>query len=116
MMAAMAWMAAVMGGSATASGEGGMPQDMPGMDMSGTDATSAMTLSQPADQWTAGLLALVLFVLGLRWLAQAFDLARVTAAAPASRGATVLVGGEASEPTCHAAMALGMAVMFALLV
>ncbi|MEV6264679.1 DUF5134 domain-containing protein [Streptomyces sp. NPDC051784] len=115
MMAAMAWMAGAMGGSAMASGAGGMPQDMPGMDMSGTDAISAMTLSQPADQWLAALLAFVLLGLGLRWLAQAFDLGREASASRPSGGAALL-GAEASEPACHAAMAIGMGVMFALLV
>ncbi|GAA2332805.1 DUF5134 domain-containing protein [Streptomyces kunmingensis] len=116
MMAAMAWMAAVMNGSAMAAGGGGAGHDMPGMDMSGTDATSAMTLSQAADQWTAGLLAVALVALGLRRLAQAFDQGRV-AVRPAMHGTTVLVGGgEASEAACHAAMAVGMGVMFVLLV
>ncbi|MFI5859661.1 DUF5134 domain-containing protein [Streptomyces parvulus] len=115
MMASMAWMAAVMNGSGMAGSMGGAAQDMPGMDMSGTDATSAMTLSQAGDQWTAALFALVLLVLGLRWLAQAFDEQRLASAAPGGRSVAILAG-EASEPACHAAMAVGMGVMFALLV
>ncbi|MFJ4006124.1 DUF5134 domain-containing protein [Streptomyces sp. NPDC090023] len=116
MMAAMAWMAAVMDGSAMADGSGGADHDMPGMDMSGTGALSTMTLSRTADQWTAGLLAAGLVALGLYWLGQAFDRFRVTESA--SRGVTLaasVLRSEASEPACHAAMAVGMGLMFALL-
>lgn len=86
MMGAMAWMATVMNGSGMAAGAGGAGHDMPGMDMAGTNATSAMTLSRAGDQWTACLLAVALVILGLRWLAQAFDHGRVavTPATPAA--------------------------------
>ncbi|MZD04821.1 DUF5134 domain-containing protein [Streptomyces sp. SID5785] len=116
MMGAMAWMASVMGGSGMSAGAGGMAHDMPGMEMAATDATSAMTLSQAGDRWTAGLLALVLVALGLRWLARAFDRARDPAGGPGPAGASALLGGAACEPACHAAMALGMGVMLVLLV
>ncbi|MEV7404892.1 DUF5134 domain-containing protein [Streptomyces sp. NPDC091267] len=117
MMAAMAWMVAVMDGSAMASGAHGSAADMPGMDMSGPGAAGAMTLSRAGDQWTAGLLAVALAGLGLLWLSQAFDRGRITT--PTVRGpaslTAALTGSEAAGPACHAAMAIGMAVMFVLL-
>ncbi|MEV5018076.1 DUF5134 domain-containing protein [Streptomyces sp. NPDC053780] len=114
MMLAMAWMAAVMDGSAMSSGGSGAGHhDMAGMDMAGTDALSTMSLTGAGQQWTAASLAVVLTALGLLWLAQAFDRGRT--AAPAAPGAVVLVADEAAEPACHAAMAVGMAVMFVLL-
>ncbi|AJE44042.1 DUF5134 domain-containing protein [Streptomyces nodosus] len=116
MMAAMAWMSAVMNGSAGSSGVSGGGHDMPGMDMSGAGAASAMTLSRAGDQWTAGLLAVALVALGLRWLAQAFDRGRVAAPAAPPGTAALVSRTEALEPACHAAMALGMGVMFVLLV
>ncbi|MER7780047.1 DUF5134 domain-containing protein [Streptomyces sp. NPDC096191] len=114
MMLAMAWMVAVMDGSAMASGgSGGGHHDMAGMDMSGSGAVGMMSLTGVGQQWTAGLLAAVLAVLGLLWLAQAFDRGRV--AVPSVGGTAALLREEAAEPACHAAMALGMAVMFVLL-
>ncbi|MFD7711991.1 DUF5134 domain-containing protein [Streptomyces sp. NPDC059786] len=114
MMLAMAWMAAVMGGSAMSSGgSGGGHHDMEGMDMSGTDAVSTMSLTGAGQQWTAASLAVALTAFGLLWLSQAFERGRV---APAStRGTAVLVQDAAAEPACHGAMAVGMAVMFVLL-
>ncbi|MBV2356700.1 DUF5134 domain-containing protein [Streptomyces sp. J2-1] len=117
MMAGMVWMVAVMDGSAMASGAGGPGHDMPGMDMSGAGALSAMTLSGTGDRWIAGLLAFFLVGVGLRWLAQAFDQARL--ATPVAAQGTAAVAGirpGAREPACHAAMAVGMGVMFLLLV
>jgi hypothetical protein len=114
MMLAMAWMAAVMDGSAMSSGGSGAgQQDMAGMDMSGPESLGTMSLTGAGQQWTAGLLALVLTALGLLWLAQAFDRGRV--ATPSARGPAVALGGTAADPACHAAMAVGMAVMFVLL-
>lgn len=107
MMLAMAWMAAVMDGHATASGGPGGGHDMPGMDMSGGGAAVTMSLSGAGQQGTAVLLSVVLTAFGLLWLAQAFDRARVPA--------TPLPAAVA-EPLCHAAMALGMALTFILLV
>ncbi|WP_250972294.1 DUF5134 domain-containing protein [Streptomyces sp. RKAG290] len=76
-----------------------------------------MTLSRAGDQWTAGLLAVALVGLGLLWLSQAFDRGRITT--PTVRRpaplAAALTGSEAAGPACHAAMAIGMAVMFVLL-
>ncbi|MFK0121097.1 DUF5134 domain-containing protein [Streptomyces sp. NPDC090994] len=114
MMLAMAWMAAVMDGSAMGSGgSGGGHHDMEGMDMSATGAISVMSLTGAGQQWTAALLAVVLTALGLLWLSQAFDRGRVVTAP--GRGAAVPVRAEAAEPACHGAMAVGMAVMFVLL-
>ncbi|MEU2227802.1 DUF5134 domain-containing protein [Streptomyces sp. NPDC018347] len=107
MMLAMAWMAAVMDGAATASGGHGGGHDMPGMDMSGPDAVGAMSLTGTGQQWTAALLAVFLTAVGLLWLSRAFDRGRVAASPKRDDGA--------AEPACHAAMAVGMAVMFLLL-
>ncbi|WP_327436516.1 DUF5134 domain-containing protein (plasmid) [Streptomyces sp. NBC_01201] len=114
MMLAMAWMAAVMNGSAMSSGGSGAGHhDMAGMDMSGPDALGTMSLTGAGEQWTAALLALALTVLGLLWLAQAFDRGRVVT--PSARGTVVPADDAAAEPACHSAMAVGMAVMFVLL-
>ncbi|MEU3982412.1 DUF5134 domain-containing protein [Streptomyces sp. NPDC026672] len=113
MMVAMAWMVAVMDGPAMSSGAQGAGHDMPGMEMSGPGALSAMSLTQAGRQWTAGLLAVVLVALGLLWLSRAFDRGR--AVTPAVRGTVALIPNEAAEPACHAAMAVGMAVMLVLL-
>ncbi|MDT6983486.1 DUF5134 domain-containing protein [Streptomyces lusitanus] len=110
MMLAMAWMAAVMDGHAMSSGGGAGGGHH---HTSGSGAASMMSLSGLGQQWTAGLLAAVLAAFGLVWLAQAFDQGRVTV--PPVRGTTVLLPEKAAEPACHAAMAVGMAVMFVLL-
>ncbi|MDA5141684.1 DUF5134 domain-containing protein [Streptomyces sp. AD681] len=114
MMLAMAWMVAVMDGSGMASGgSGGGHHDMAGMDMSGSGSLGMMSLSGVGQQWTAGLLAAVLAAFGLLWLAQAFDRGRE--GVPSAGGTAVPLREEAAEPACHAAMAVGMAVMFVLL-
>ncbi|MGQ4412781.1 DUF5134 domain-containing protein [[Kitasatospora] papulosa] len=113
MMAAMAWMAAAMDGSAMASHTQGGGHHMEGMDMSGSGAAGAMSLTGLGQQWTAGLLAALLAALGLVWLAQAFDRGR--SAAPDGSGTLAFLRSEAAEPACHAMMATGMAVMFVLL-
>ncbi|MBD3003616.1 DUF5134 domain-containing protein [Streptomyces sp. 5-10] len=117
MMGAMAWMAAAMVSSSSMSGHGGSGgmADMPGMDMSGGSGAVAMTLTGTGPRLTAGLLAGLLLLLALRWLARGFDAARLDGttgprhpSAPAER--------DALDLGCHGAMALGMAVVFVLLV
>lgn len=124
MMGAMAWMVAAMASSATMSGrtEAAGGHDMAGMDMSGGSGLAAMSLTGTAPRVAAVLLALVLGGLGLSWLTRALDRAREGGATPgrqqADGGAALeaVSQGGALSPACHAAMALGMAVMFALLV
>jgi len=115
MMAGMAWMVAVMGsdGMSAGHGGGGGGHDMAGMDMSGGSGLSAMSLVGTGPKLAAGLLAVVLLAFALRWLTRAFDAARLVPAG--SPGPAADVRADALAPACHAAMALGMAVMFALL-
>ncbi|MEU7088893.1 DUF5134 domain-containing protein [Streptomyces achromogenes] len=120
MTGAMAWMVAAMGSSGAMAGHGGAGghHDMPGMDMSDGSGLASMSLAGTGPRTVAGLLALVLAVLGVVWLARAFDHARLRQPVVAA-GAPVPVADAAFaalEPACHAAMALGMAVMFVLLV
>lgn len=116
MTGAMAWMVAAMSwGTSMGPMEGGNAHDMPGMDMSGPGATATMTLSGTGDRWGAGALALVLLVLGLWWLAKSFDTGRLTPR-PAD-GAVPADGAQAAwDLGCHGVMALGMAVMFVVMV
>lgn len=122
MMGAMAWMVAAMDSSGTMAGhtEAGGMEGMPGMDMSGGSGAAAMSLTGTGPRVTAVLLALVLGGLGLVWLTRALDRARADDPGrerPEGGVASVEVGPSgALSPACHAAMALGMAVMFALLV
>ncbi|GAA2658288.1 DUF5134 domain-containing protein [Streptomyces lunalinharesii] len=114
MMGAMAWMVAAMDPSGmTATGGGGAMADMPGMDMSASVGAATMHLTGTGQRLAAVLLAVVLAVVALRWLAHAFDVAR-SGRADGSEAAVRHVGG-ALDPACHAAMGLGMAVMFALM-
>ncbi|MEU4892514.1 DUF5134 domain-containing protein [Streptomyces sp. NPDC044780] len=117
MMGAMAWMAAAMASSSPAPGHGGSHgmADMPGMDMSGGSGTVTMTLTGTGPRLTAGLLAGVLLVLALRWLARGFDAARLDDTT-GSRRRSAPAEPDAFELGCHGAMALGMAVTFVLLV
>lgn len=115
LMAAMAWMLAAMD-SALSGGPGGSSggtDDMPGMDMSG-GSLATMTPAGDGQRVAAGVWAVVFLVLALWWLAGGFDAAR----RPAGPGAGH-VGGtgahDACDLLCHGAMALGMAVMFVLL-
>ncbi|MGW4882497.1 DUF5134 domain-containing protein [Streptomyces sp. NPDC004262] len=122
MMGAMAWMVAVMASSGTMSGGTAMGggHDMAGMDMSGGTGIAAMTLGGTGPKVTAALLAAVLAAFGLVWLSRALDRAKAHGlpSAPASGGPDPTgrrpVG--ALDPACHAAMALGMAVTFVVLV
>ncbi|MYV48862.1 DUF5134 domain-containing protein [Streptomyces sp. SID2888] len=116
MMGAMAWMVAVMDSDDMAAGHGGGSGmgDMPGMHMAGSSATAAMSLTGTGQRLTAVLLAVLLAAVALRELTRAFDLARTAPAVePAAAGRN---GVGALGPACHAAMGLGMAVMFVLLV
>lgn len=122
MTGAMAWMVAAMSSGMSAGGAGGGPaHDMPGMDMSAPGALATMTLSTAGDRWGAGLLALVLLALGLWWLAKGFDAGRLAPRTPvgAVMNSDAAGGGAvhaAWDVGCHALMALGMAVMFVVMV
>ncbi|MER5497726.1 DUF5134 domain-containing protein [Streptomyces sp. NPDC002561] len=117
MTGAMAWMVAAMSMDATG---GGHAHDMPGMDMSPPGATATMTLDGTTDRWSAMLLALVLLALALRWLAKGFDTGRLaprttdgTASGDGGPGSAVHAAWDLG---CHGLMALGMAVMFVVMV
>lgn len=124
MMGAMAWMVAAMASSGTMSGhsEAAGAHDMAGMDMSGGSGPAAMSLTGTGPRVTAVLFAVALGGLGLSWLTRALDRTRERGAAgereqPEGGAALEAVSPDgALSPACHAAMALGMAVMFALLV
>jgi hypothetical protein len=115
MMLAMAWMVAVMGTSAAVSGHGGgidthavFSTHVPG----GSGAT-LMRLAGTGPRLMAGLLAVLLTAIGLRWLAASFGRVRP---APCGTSGSGRDGDGALAHACHAAMALGMAEMFVLLV
>ncbi|MCX5250624.1 DUF5134 domain-containing protein [Streptomyces sp. NBC_00201] len=121
MMGAMAWMVWAMdfaGRMSGGTGSGGA-HDMAGMDMSGGSSLASMRLTGAGPVATAVLLAIALGGLGLAWLTRALDRARVRheegGRRPAGDCATQVGLDGALGPGCHAAMALGMAVMFALL-
>ncbi|MEV4916762.1 DUF5134 domain-containing protein [Streptomyces tirandamycinicus] len=111
MMAAMTWMVAVMG--AAASGHAGGTHAHAGAHVPGVSGATLMRLADAGPRLTAVLLAVLLVAIGLRRLARVFERAPTVphgARAPAG-------GGEgALAHACHAAMALGMAEMFVLLV
>ncbi|MEW2546189.1 DUF5134 domain-containing protein [Streptomyces sp. NPDC047002] len=120
-MGAMAWMLAAMAaGDAPRPGSAGAMADMPGMDMSAPGATASMTL-HGTDGAVAAVLAVAFLALALRLLARGFDLARAAprragegAAGPA-RAAADGTASAAYDLSCHGVMALGMAVMLAVL-
>ncbi|MCQ8836045.1 DUF5134 domain-containing protein [Streptomyces malaysiensis] len=117
MMGAMAWMVAAMNSSGTMAGHSG--GGMHGMHMADASGLAAMTLAGTGPRLVAGVLAAVLAGIGLAWLARALDRARaLDPAARPVRAAAAPGGGvvDALAIGCHAAMALGMAVMFVLLV
>ncbi|MEU6346805.1 DUF5134 domain-containing protein [Streptomyces sp. NPDC046977] len=116
MMGAMAWMVRAMGSSHQSAGHAGGVHDMAGMHMSGGSATVTMSLVGGGPRLTAGVLAVVLLAIAMRWLAGAFDRGRVVASAGSGAGDGIGNGNGALDLACHAAMALGMAVMFVLLV
>ncbi|MFB7633542.1 DUF5134 domain-containing protein [Streptomyces sp. NPDC056149] len=115
MMGAMAWMVAVMGSSPMPAGQGGgrAMDEMPGMRMAGPSGATTMGLTGSGQRLTAAVLAVLLVVVALRWLARAFDLAR--SAPEVASGSVPRSAAGALGPACHAAMGLGMAAMFALL-
>ncbi|MYQ79891.1 MULTISPECIES: DUF5134 domain-containing protein [unclassified Streptomyces] len=116
MTGAMAWMAAVMAsGMSMGAAGGGQAHDMPGMDMSAPGALATMTLSGSGDRWGAGLLALLMLALALGWLAKGFDTGRPVPRAAGDAGSSGAVQA-AWDLGCHGLMALGMAVMFAVMV
>lgn len=116
MMGAMAWMVAAMGTSGAMAGHGGGTghDGHEGHAAAGASLAS-MSLTGTGPSVASALLAVALTAIGLVWLARAFDLARVRvplpAGGPAPAGADTTA---ALDPACHALMALGMAVMFAL--
>ncbi|WP_308314678.1 DUF5134 domain-containing protein [Streptomyces gilvus] len=121
MMGAMAWMVWAMDSSGRMSGgaTSGGAHDMAGMDMSGGSGLASMTLAGTGPVATAVLLAVVLGGLGLSWLTRALDRARgrheEEGRRPGDDCSPEAGRDGALGPGCHAAMALGMAVMFALL-
>lgn len=117
MMAAMAWMVAVMdsGGMTAGHGRGGAGHSMAGMDMSGGSDLADMSLVGTGPKLTAGILALILLAFALRWLIRAFDAARAVPTGGPEPGTAADIRADALSPACHAAMALGMAVIFVLL-
>ena len=119
MMAAMAWMVAAMASSGRTSGGTGSDgaHDMAGMDMSGGSGLASTRLTGAGPVATAILLAIVLGGLGLVWLTRALDRARNRHAEerrPEDGCVAQAAPSGALAPACHAAMALGMAVMLAL--
>ncbi|MFG3248033.1 DUF5134 domain-containing protein [Streptomyces sp. NPDC048187] len=116
MMGAMAWMVAAMGTSGAMTGHGGGPGHG-GHEghAAGGSGLASMSLTGTGPSVASALLAVALTAIGLVWLARAFDLARAQAPLPAE--GPVPTGADttaALDPACHAMMALGMAVMFAL--
>ncbi|MEV5698121.1 DUF5134 domain-containing protein [Streptomyces anthocyanicus] len=116
MMGAMAWMVAAMGTSGAMAGHGGGAGHggHEGHAASGSGLAS-MSLTATGPSVASALLAVALTAIGLVWLARALDLARVRAPLPAGGPAPAGTDTTAAlDPACHAVMALGMAVMFAL--
>jgi hypothetical protein len=122
MMGAMAWMLEAMPPMShtrsPGSGTGSM-DDMPGMSMGGSSGGMSMEL-HGASRTVAVVLLVLFVVLGLWWLARAFDAGRLPvtpgvtpAGAAVNDGATV---HRALDAGCHGAMSLGMAVMLLVMV
>ncbi|MFB6813703.1 DUF5134 domain-containing protein [Streptomyces sp. NPDC056347] len=125
MTGAMAWMVAAMSSAMSmGAGGGGQAHDMPGMDMPAPGATATMTLDGTGDRWGAGVLAVALLALALWWLAKGFDTGRLAPRTTSGAGADG-AGPDGAGPDggvhaawdlgCHGLMALGMAVMFAVM-
>ncbi|MFF2007524.1 DUF5134 domain-containing protein [Streptomyces sp. NPDC058195] len=116
MTGAMAWMVAAMSSAMSVGATGGgHAHDMPGMDMASPGATATMTLDSTGDRWSAALLALILLALALWWLAKGFDTGRSVPRTTSGTASASTVHA-AWDLGCHGLMALGMAVMFALMV
>ncbi|MER7547240.1 DUF5134 domain-containing protein [Spirillospora sp. NPDC127506] len=121
-MGAMAWMVHAM--AAAMSGHHGMGDAMGHGSgahthhVTDTSAIASMTL-QGGSRAAAGVLAAIMLALTLWWLARAFGPARADAGMPCGGTADPVVRRRdcaVLDLGCHGAMALGMAVMFALLV
>ncbi|MEK8170583.1 DUF5134 domain-containing protein [Streptomyces sp. M19] len=105
-------------------GSGPAMADVPGMPVAGTGLSGAsgdttMSLTGAGPRATAGVLALVFLLLALWWLTRGFDRARERG--PAESDVERLEDGAAGEHgaydlVCHGVMALGMAVMFVVMV
>ncbi|MFG3259973.1 DUF5134 domain-containing protein [Streptomyces sp. NPDC048172] len=113
-MGAMAWMLHAMAqamdgmGDAPASGAGGGGHaGGHHHGGGGADSLATMSLTEPSARVTAALLAALFLAWALWWLARGFDTARAAGPATVERAYDLL---------CHGAMALGMAVMFVLMV
>ncbi|MFL9655086.1 DUF5134 domain-containing protein [Streptomyces sp. PB17] len=118
MMGAMAWMVEAMAASGSAAGHGGGGHAGHEGHAAAGSGLAAMSLTETGPSVASALLAVALTAIGLVWLARAFDLARVQVPAPAGGPAPAGAHTTAAalDPACHAVMALGMAVMFALFV
>ncbi|MFD4575391.1 DUF5134 domain-containing protein [Streptomyces sp. NPDC058417] len=120
MAAAMAWMVwAMSAGDAMHGGAGaGGAHEMAGHHMAADGGLAAMTLTGTGTVATAVVLAVVVGVFGLVWLSRALDRARGPQEGDGTAGAGAATYGApvgVLAPACHAAMALGMAVMFAVM-
>ncbi|GAA2083543.1 DUF5134 domain-containing protein [Streptomyces albiaxialis] len=129
-MAAMAWMldamARAMDGMSPASHTGGGGGGHAGGHHhgGGADSLATMSLTAPGARAAAGLLAVLFLAWALWWLARGFDEARAAPVgtpygrtpAPRTAPSRTSVPHRAYDLLCHGAMALGMAVMFVLMV
>ncbi|MFG3132310.1 DUF5134 domain-containing protein [Streptomyces tendae] len=117
MMGAMAWMVAAMATSGSTAGHGSGGHGGHEGHTAGGSGLASMSLTDTGPSLASAVLAVALTAIGLVWLARAFDFARAQVPAPA--GGPAPAGADtaaALDPACHAVMALGMAVMFALFV
>ncbi|MFE6685764.1 DUF5134 domain-containing protein [Streptomyces sp. NPDC057743] len=114
MLGAMAWMGAVMGSSPMSAGRGGgqAMDEMPGMPMAEASGATKTGWVGTGQRPTAAVLAVLLVVVALRWLARAFDVAR---SAPEVASGFVTRGGAGVRPRLSRGHGLGMAAVFALL-
>ncbi|MFI1471273.1 DUF5134 domain-containing protein [Streptomyces wuyuanensis] len=128
MMGAMAWMVAAMDSARTMSGHE-WPHgihEVHGMEMSGDSGVAAMSLTGADARVTASLFAAVLTVIALTWLTRTpvragqgtedRNRAGDSAASAHTNGPADTSTEGAPAHACDAAMALGMAVMFVLMV
>ncbi|MEU9635825.1 DUF5134 domain-containing protein [Streptomyces tendae] len=117
MMGAMAWMVGAMATSGSTAGHGSGGHGGHEGHTAGGSGLASMSLTDTGPSVASALLAVALTAIGLVWLARAFDLARAQIPAPAGGPAPAGANTAAAlDPACHAVMALGMAVMFALFV
>ncbi|MFK4546430.1 hypothetical protein RKD29_006026 [Streptomyces tendae] len=118
MMGAMAWMVEAMATPGSTAGHGGGGHGGHEGHTAAGSGLASMSLTDTGPSVASALLAVALTAIGLVWLARAFDLARAQVPVPAPAGGPAPAGANtaaaALDPACHAVMALGMAVMFAL--